>query len=93
MGEGKDVAVIRDHPLPLFFINRWLVSERLRPSYFSMWFIVVAKVGTRQMARVGDNLIAQVEVVIKPLGALLQGVPGLAGATSTGDGRIALILD
>ena len=91
--EGKDVAVIRDHPLPLFFINRWLVSERHRPTDFTKCYIVVAKVGTRQMACVVDNLIAQEEVVIKPLGALLQGVPGLAGATITGDGRIALILD
>jgi two-component system chemotaxis sensor kinase CheA len=38
-------------------------------------------------------LIGQEEVVIKPLGALLQGTKGLAGATITGDGKIALILD
>ena len=33
------------------------------------------------------------EVVIKPLGKMLQGTPGMSGATLTGDGRIALILD
>lgn len=91
--EGKDVAIIRNHPLPLFFMNQWLVREGNRSIDRSRCYVVVVKVGTRQMACVVDNLIAQEEVVIKPLGALLQGVPGLAGATITGDGRIALILD
>ena len=40
-----------------------------------------------------DQLIGQEEVVIKPLGKMLQGTPGMAGATITGDGTIALILD
>ena len=37
--------------------------------------------------------MGQEEVVIKPLGRMLQGTPGMAGATITGDGRIAIILD
>ncbi len=40
-----------------------------------------------------DNLIGQEEVVIKPLDKLLHGTPGMAGATITSDGGIALILD
>ena len=47
-------------------------------------------------ARIGfvvDQLVGQEEVVIKPLGKMLQGTPGMSGATITGDGRIALILD
>ena len=91
--EGKVVAIIRNHPLPLFFINQWLVRSRDQTADRSKCYVVVVKVGTQQMACVVDNLIAQEEVVIKPLGALLHGVPGLAGATITGDGRIALILD
>ena len=41
----------------------------------------------------GNQVIGQEEVVIKPLGKLLQGLPGLSGATITGDGNIALIID
>ena len=40
-----------------------------------------------------DCLIGQEEVVIKPLDKLLKGTPGMAGATITSDGHIALILD
>jgi two-component system chemotaxis sensor kinase CheA len=49
--------------------------------------------GTQRIGFVVDQLIGQEEVVIKPLGALLQGTAGLAGATITGDGHMALILD
>jgi two-component system chemotaxis sensor kinase CheA len=38
-------------------------------------------------------VIGQEEVVIKPLGAMLLGLPGMAGSTITGDGNIAIILD
>ena len=55
--------------------------------------MVVVHVGGIQVGLVVDHLIGQEEVVIKPLGALLQGLDGMAGATITGDGKIALILD
>jgi len=54
---------------------------------------VVVNAGGKQIGFVVDQLIGQEEVVIKPLGAKLQGLAGLAGATITGDGQIALILD
>ncbi len=55
--------------------------------------MVVVNIGNIQVGLVVDDLIGQEEVVIKPLGAMLQGMEGMAGATITGDGKIALILD
>ena len=55
--------------------------------------MVVVHMGTQQIGFVVDYLIGQEEVVIKPLGNMLHGTPGMAGATITGDGKIALILD
>ena len=40
-----------------------------------------------------DALLGQGQTVIKPLGKPCQGLPGLAGSTLLGDGRVALILD
>jgi len=54
---------------------------------------VVVNVGTKKVGFVVNHLIGREEVVIKPLGSLLQGTDGLAGAAITGDGKIALILD
>ena len=53
----------------------------------------MVQVANTQVGLVVDNVIGQEEVVIKPLGAMLHGVPGLAGSTITGDGNIAIILD
>ena len=90
--DGQEVIIIRDKPLPLFFLKRWLVDNaEARPGIEEN--VVIVSVGEKKVGFVVDQLIGQEEVVIKPLGAMLQGTPGMAGATITGDGRIALILD
>jgi two-component system chemotaxis sensor kinase CheA len=90
--DGQLVARVRDRPLPLFFLGSWLVRNG-DPQAREGKHVVVVHVGTQQVGFVVDHLLGQEEVVIKPLGAMLQGTRGLAGATITGDGRIALILD
>jgi two-component system chemotaxis sensor kinase CheA len=92
--DGQAVAIVREHPLPLYYLRNWLlrdVDSEVVSDENS--YIVVIKIGVSHIACVVDQLISQEEVVIKPLGALLHGLPGLAGATITGDGRIAIILD
>nr|WP_305906676.1 chemotaxis protein CheA [Methylomarinum sp. Ch1-1]MDP4519374.1 chemotaxis protein CheA [Methylomarinum sp. Ch1-1] len=92
--DGQPVVIVRERALPLFYLGEWLVHE---PGYEvnkqTMSHVVVVNAGGRQVGFVVDQLIGQEEVVIKPLGAQLQGLEGLAGATITGDGKIALILD
>lgn len=92
--DGQAVAIVREHPLPLYFLRNWLVRSAPGEDVADEnSYIVVIKIGVTHIACVVDQLISQEEVVIKPLGALLYGLPGLAGATITGDGRIAIILD
>jgi two-component system chemotaxis sensor kinase CheA len=90
--DGQEVMVVRDKPLPFFYLSRWLVRGVSNYSAGS-GHVVIVSVGTQKIGLLVDQLIGQEEVVIKPLGALLHGTKGLAGATITGDGRIALILD
>jgi two-component system chemotaxis sensor kinase CheA len=40
-----------------------------------------------------NRLLGQQEVAIKSLGNYLGNVPGIAGSTIMGDGRVALIVD
>jgi len=54
---------------------------------------LVIAAGGRRVAAVCDTLIGQEEVVVKPLGPLLETVSGYLGAAILGDGRIALLLD
>ena len=91
--DGRECIVVRDHVYPLFHIKKWLVKGAALETEPTDAHVVVVAVGTKRVGFVVDQLIGQEEVVIKPLGKMLQGTAGMAGATITGDGTIALILD
>ena len=90
--DGQEVVIVRDKALPLFYLKRWLVAKAAHEEQRE-GHVVILSVGTQRIGFVVDQLVGQEEVVIKPLGKMLQGTPGMSGATITGDGRIALILD
>ncbi|MCA6061944.1 chemotaxis protein CheA [Thalassolituus sp. ST750PaO-4] len=91
--DGQEVVVVREKPIPLFHLKRWLIKGEAYAKADETAHVVVVSVGTKRVGFVVDQLIGQEEVVIKPLGKMLHGTAGMAGATITGDGRIALILD
>ena len=55
--------------------------------------VVIVAVADKQASFLVDKLMGQEEVVIKTLGGFLARVPGVAGGTIMGDGRVALIMD
>lgn len=92
--DGQECVAVRDQAIPIFYLKNWLVrGARVDARSMDEGHVVIVTVGTRRVGFVVDQLIGQEEVVIKPLGQMLQGTPGMAGATITGDGTIALILD
>ncbi|AHE48729.1 chemotaxis protein CheA [Aeromonas hydrophila 4AK4] len=91
--DGQLTIIVRDKAIPLFYLHKWLVRGAGRAARQDTGHVVIVQIGTQQVGFVVDNLIGQEEVVIKPLDNLLQGTPGMAGATITSDGGIALILD
>ena len=93
MVDGQLTIMVRERALPLFYLRNWLISSQSGSDQQNHGHVVVVNVGGKQVCLVVDYLIGQEEVVIKPLGSMLQGLEGMAGATITGDGKIALILD
>ncbi len=89
--DGQECVVVRDNVYPLFYIKRWLVRGYAEEADSA--HVVIVAVGNKRVGFIVDQLVGQEEVVIKPLGDMLHGTAGMAGATITGDGRIALILD
>ncbi|TRY29483.1 chemotaxis protein CheA [Aliiglaciecola sp. M165] len=90
--DGQLTMIVRSKAIPLFYLRDWLKNGRGATDK-NQGHVVVVQIGTQQVGFVVDALIGQEEVVIKPLDALLQGTPGMAGATITSDGGIALIID
>ncbi len=91
--DGQLTIIVRKKAIPLFYLEHWLVKGADTSQRKAQGHVVIVQIGTQQVGFVVDSLIGQEEVVIKPLDALLQGTPGMAGATITSDGGIALILD
>jgi two-component system chemotaxis sensor kinase CheA len=90
--DGQLTMIVRSKAIPLFYLGEWLARGEVNIDK-TKGHVVVVQIGTQQLGFVVDALIGQEEVVIKPLDELLQGTPGMAGATITSDGGIALILD
>ena len=91
--DGQPVILIRNKALPIFYLREWLIKGARRNEDQKEGHVVVVSSGAQQVGFVVDQLIGQEEVVIKPLGSMLHGTRGLAGATITGNGKISLILD
>lgn len=93
--DGQLTVIVRDKAVPLFYLESWLTRTQTGAIHGDRQHghVVIVQLGTMQIGFVVDSLIGQEEVVIKPLGTLLHGTPGMAGATITSDGGIALILD
>jgi two-component system chemotaxis sensor kinase CheA len=87
-----DVVMHRNQPLRLIDLERW-ASEAAAADPAPSGHVVVAQVGSERFGFIVQQVRGREEIVIKPLGAMLRGLAGVAGATVTGEGRVALILD
>jgi two-component system, chemotaxis family, sensor kinase CheA len=87
-----DVVDVRGEYLPLVRLH---AAFGLTPQFqrAEHGIVMVLDDGTQKFALHVDELIGQYQVVIKSLETNFCAVPGVAGATVLGDGRVALILD
>jgi two-component system chemotaxis sensor kinase CheA len=90
--DGLMMVRLRERSIPLFFLSEWLTPGSDKEDRKGDKVIIVS-VGNQTVGFVVDQVNGQEEVVIKPLGVGLKHVEGYAGATITGNGNIALILD
>ncbi|KLJ02764.1 chemotaxis protein CheA [Luteimonas sp. FCS-9] len=88
--DGRAALDRRSHTLSLLDLRHWLDRPALEAALLT---IVVLQRGDSRFGLVVDEVRGREEVVIKPLPRALRGLPGYAGATLIGDGRLALILD
>jgi two-component system chemotaxis sensor kinase CheA len=87
--DGREVLDVRGQTLPLLFLRRWLSIG----GDSTDGCVVVLRSGELRYGLVVDVVRGRDEVVVKPLPPRMRDLAGFAGATITGDGAIALILD
>jgi two-component system chemotaxis sensor kinase CheA len=87
--DGRRVAAHRGRALPLGDLSAWARVHGNHPPRQ----VVVVHIGHQRIGCLVHAVIGREDVMVKPLGPLFAGTPGVAGATVTGDGRLALVLD
>ncbi len=90
-GQGE-VLDLRGRLIPIHRLHR---RFGIAADAINIWdgIVVIVEHSGKVSALLVDEMVSKQEVVIKNLGAFMQGVPGVSGGAILGDGGIALILD
>ncbi|MDB5535471.1 MAG: chemotaxis protein CheA [Devosia sp.] len=84
--------VLRDRVAPLLSLSN-LLDLPEAPTGETELTVLVLAVGENRIGIAVDAIAERVETVTRPLGGLLSGMPGIAGTTVLGDGKVLLVLD
>ncbi|NLL18588.1 MAG: chemotaxis protein CheA [Clostridia bacterium] len=90
--QQRDVVLVRGEVLPLFKLSEVLDYPSDNQGSTKLPVVVVG-ISEKRIGFIVDELMGEQEIVIKSLGEFIGQIPGLAGATIMGDGKVALILD
>jgi len=90
--QSKQVINLRGTVIPLLDLDEMLDVTKPEGTPESITVVIVRK-GERLAGLIVDNLIGQLEIVIKSIGKYINNSKMISGATILGDGEIALILD
>jgi chemosensory pili system protein ChpA (sensor histidine kinase/response regulator) len=82
-----------DKQYAIHYIGTLLGQQDQRPEDHAYNSVLLLRVGSFNIALHVDEVIGNQEAVMKPIGAQLARVPGIVGATVTGDGSIMLIIN
>ncbi len=90
--EGREVIATPEGPVPLVALARLLPPLVERPVAGAVP-VVTLTAGERRLAVAVDELLAEQEIVLRPMALGQKPLPYLSGATLLGTGRVALVLD
>ena len=90
--QNKEVINLRGNVVPLVYLDQLLEVESTRKPEEDLTVVIVKK-GDKMAGLVIDEILGQLEIVIKPLGKYIKQCRFISGATILGDGEVALILD
>jgi len=87
---GREMIYLRGEILPILKLKEIFGAEGGKPNGE---YVIIIGLAEMRIGLAVDRVLGEEEVVIKSLGSFLGSIPGIAGATVMGDGRVALIID
>ncbi len=90
--EKRATFELRERSVPLIDLGDYFRhgGEAVQAAYH---YVIVVGLAEQRLGIRVDRLAGQQDVVIKPLGELLKGAPGVAGAAELGNQKTVLVLD
>lgn len=82
-----------DKQYPLHYLSRLLDHQEHQPEDHAYMSVLLLRSGNYHLALHVDEVFGNQEVVMKPIGPQLARVPGISGATVSGDGQIIYIIN
>jgi chemosensory pili system protein ChpA (sensor histidine kinase/response regulator) len=82
-----------DKDYPIYYLANLLDHQEHQSESHAYNSVLLLRVGSFNIALHVDEVMGNQEAVMKPIGAQLARVPGIVGATVTGDGSIMLIIN
>ncbi len=90
--DGEEYIMLREECYPFIRLNRrYHLDDSI--AEIEDGIVVVLEHENKNVCVFIDQLIAEQEIVVKPIPSYIKKVQGLSGCTQLGDGSIALILD
>jgi two-component system chemotaxis sensor kinase CheA len=93
---GTEAVILHGRTIPLIKLAQQLgLAADIPPATGSQMInAAVVQAGSGELAALQvDNFGSQLDVILKPMEGLLAGMPGIAGSTLTGDGRVLIVLE
>ncbi|NUM35732.1 MAG: Hpt domain-containing protein [Candidatus Brocadiae bacterium] len=90
---GKEVMRFRDTIVPIVRLHHIFGLKSQKENHSENIYVVIAGMADKKIALVVDKIVGQEEVVVKPMGKVLENTTGFSGACIGGDGKVTLILD
>jgi chemosensory pili system protein ChpA (sensor histidine kinase/response regulator) len=82
-----------DKKYPIHYLSKLLDQQEHQPEDHAYSSVLLLRSGSYNIALHIDEVIGNQEAVMKPIGAQVARVPGIVGATVSGDGSIMLIIN
>ncbi len=93
---NTEAIILHGRTLPLIRLAQQLgLAEAIPPaSGAQLVNAAIVQAGGGELAALQvDSFGSQLDVILKPMDGLLAGMPGIAGSTLTGDGRVLIVLE
>ena len=90
--QAKEI-IWADKHYPIYYLANLLDHQEHLPESHAYNSVLLLRVGSYNIALHVNEVVGNQEAVMKPIGAQLARVPGIIGATVTGDGSIMLVIN